>query len=313
MAQASYLDQRLTNVSNAWMNDDKDFIAEQVFPIVPVQKKTFKVGSYTKESLRVPNTSVRTGEAKARRVNLGRTDQQMGPLSEHALSDFVTNDDQEMTDDPYDALEDATENIMQKMSLIDEKALATFLSSTSNITHNTNIGATPTNQWNDYGNSTPFNDIKTGAIQMKSSALKIPNTFFTSWEAWIQMVDHPDFLDRIKWSQTGVMTEADFLKLFAPYGITNIIIGKVSENTAQEGLTDSLSAVWGKNAWLAYITNKPGLREVNGGYKFQLENSRRTTRESFNNPPGDEIVQFDYYDYELMNAECFYLMQAVVA
>lgn len=313
MAQASYLDQRLTNVSNAWLNADEDFIATKIFPVVPVQKKTFKVASYTKESLRVPSTSVRTGESKARRVNLGRTDQQMGPLSEHALSDFVTQEDQEMTDDPYDALSDSTENIMQKMELIDEKALATFLSSTANITHNVNIGATATNQWSDYGNSNPFNDIKTGAISMKSTALKIPNTFFTSWEAWIQMVDHPDFLDRIKWSQTGVMTEADFLKLFAPYGISNIVIGKVSENVAQETLTDSLSAVWGKNAWLAYITPTPGRKQVNGGYKFQLEGARQTTRETKNNPRGDEIVQYDYYDYELLNSECFYLMQAVVA
>jgi hypothetical protein len=311
MSQPTFIDQYLTNVSNAWRNDSADFIAEKIFPVVGVNKKTFKVASYSKENLRVPSSSVRTGESKAKRVNLGRSEDTVGPLQEHSLSDFVTKEDQAMTDNPYDALSDSSENILQKMALIDEKDLATTLSDTAIVTQNTTKSGT--GQWSDYSNSNPFNDIKTGCIAMKASALKVPNTFFTSWEAWIQMVDHPDFLDRIKWSQTGVMTDSDFLKLFAPYGITKIYIGKVSENSAVEGQTDSLSAVWGKHAWLGYITDRPGLREVNGGYKFQLNGGRETTRETFNNPPGDEIVQRDYYDYELLNPECFYLIKNAVA
>jgi hypothetical protein len=311
MSQPSYVDQRLTNVANAWMNADSDFIAQQVFPVVPVTKKTFKVAGFTKESLRIPSTSVRTGESKAKRVSLGRTEDDFGPLHEHSLADFVTRDDQQMSDNPYNALNDSTENILQKMALIDEKALATVLSNASIITAGTTLSGI--HQWSDYANSTPFEDIKTGALAMKSSALKAPNTFITSWEAWMQMVDHPDFLDRIKWSQTGVMAESDFLKLFAPYGITKILIGKVSENTAYEGQTDSLSAVWGKHAWLAYITNRPGLKEVNGGYRFTLTNGRETTRETMNNPAGDEVLVRDYYDYELLNAGCFYRITNVVA
>lgn len=311
MSQPTYIDQYLTNVSNAWLNADSDFIAEKLFPVVSVPKKTFKVAGYTKESLRIPSSSVRTGEAKARRVNLGRTEDDFGPLHEHSLSDFVTQDDIDMTDDPYDALGDAVENIMQKLALIDEKDLATTLASTAVITQNVTLAGT--DQWSDYDNSTPFDDIKTAAITMKGTALKVPNTFACSWEVWIQLVDHPDFLDRIKWSQTGVMTEADFLKLLAPYGITQIFIGKVSENVAVEGDSDSLSAVWGKHAWLAYVTATPGRKQVNGGYKFQLMNGRETTREAFNNPKGEEVLVRDYYDYELLNPELFYLIKNAVA
>lgn len=311
MSQPTFIDQYLTNVSNAWRNSDADFIAEKIFPSIPVNKKTFKVAGYTKESLRVPSSSVRTGESKSKRASYGRNSDDVGPLREHSLSDFVTEDDKSMTDNPYDALSDATESLHSKLALIDEKDLATQMANTAIITQNTTLSGG--DQWSDYGASNPFDDIKTGAIQMKNSALKVPNTFFTSWEAWIQMVDHPDFLDRIKWSKTGVMSEGDFLQLFAPYGIEKIFIGKVSENTGVEGQADSLGAVWGKHAWLGYVTNKPGLREVNGGYKFQLDGKRETTREAFNNPPGDEIVVRDYYDYELLNPEVFYLIKNVVA
>jgi hypothetical protein len=311
MAQPTFTDQFLTNVSNAWRNNLSDMIAERICPVVGVNKKTFKVASYSKENLRVPSSSVRTGESKSKRVNWGRDENTIGPLAEHSLSDFVTRDDQKMTDNPYDALSDATENILQKMALIDEKELATALANTAVVTQN--VTKSGTGQWSDYANSNPFDDIKTGAITMKGSALKVPNTFFCSWETWVAMVDHPDFLDRIKWSQTGVMTDGDFVKLFAPYGINKIFVGKVSENTAVEGDSDSLSAVWGKHAWLGYVTDQPGLREVNGGYKFQLNGGRETTRETFNNPPGDEVVVRDYYSYEILNPECFYLIKNAVA
>ena len=94
--------------------------------------------------------------------------------------------------------------------------------------------------------------------------------------------------------------------------LTEKTIKKVSENTAAQGQSDSLSAVWGKHAWLGYVTDTPGRKQVNGGYKFQLEGGRETTRESFNNPPGDEIVNRDYYGHFLLNPECFYLMKTVV-
>lgn len=306
-----YVDQALTNVSNAWFNQDSDFIANRIFPEVVVTKKTFKIPEYSKDNLRVPSSSVRTGESKAKRVSYGRTYNDAGPLQEHSLSDFVTKDDYDMTDDPFDPESDAVENINHLMALIDEKDLASMLSDTAVVTQNTTLSGT--DQWSDYGNSNPFDDIKIGAIQMRNSSLKVPNTFFTSWEAWIQMVDHPDFLDRIKWSKTGVMTEADFLQLFAPYGITKIAIGKAAENTAVEGQTDTLGAVWGKHAWLGYVTDRPGRKEVNGGYKFRLQDGREVTKEAQNNPPGTEVVNRDYYDHILLNEECFYLLKNVVA
>lgn len=311
MSQPTFIDQYLTGVSNAWFNQDTDFIGDKVFPEILVKKKTFKVPEYTKDSLRIPSNSLRTGESKSKRINLFRDSQDVGPLQEHSLSDFVTKDDYDMTDNPYDPEGDAVENLNQALMLIDEKDIANQLTNTSVVTNN--VTKSGTSQWNDYGNSNPFADIKTGALAMKGDALKIPNTFITSWEAWIQMVDHPDFLDRIKWSKTGVMTEADFIQLFAPYGIENVLIAKASENTAAEGAAATLGSVWGKSALLAYITPRPGLKQVNGGYKFRLEGGREVTREAKNNPPGTELVNRDYYDNVLLNDECFYLIKNVVA
>lgn len=302
-----FQDQRLTNVSTAWMNQDKDFISDLIFPEVVVKKPTFEVGKYLKDSLIIPTSSVRTGEAKAKRVSLNRGVDVFGPLNEHALSDFVTRADYQLTDDPFEPEADAVENLHQKMALIDESALATQLSDASVITQNTTLSGT--SQWNDE-NSNPFQVLKTAA---QTASFKKYNTLFMGSEVYDNLILHPELLDRIKWSATGVITEEAMLALFRPFGIERIVVGRAQSNTGKEGVSDAFSSVWGKNAWLGYVTPRPGRKELNGGYKFRLENAREVTKEAMNNPPGTEIVVRDQYDHIIMNTECFYLIKNAVA
>ncbi|MCK0519319.1 hypothetical protein [Williamsia sp. DF01-3] len=99
-----------------------------------------------------------------------------------------------------------------------------LLTDTSIITQNTTLSGR--SQWSDYGNSNLFKDIKTAVLQARAASFKAPNTITFSQDVWLQLVDHPDFLDRIKWSNLGVVTEADFLRLFAPYGIARVLVGR---------------------------------------------------------------------------------------
>lgn len=304
--QASYIGQALTNVSTAWLNDD--FISELIFPEVLVKKPTFQVGKYGKDSLIIPSSSVRAGEAKAKRVSLTRGYDTYGPLNEHSLSDVVTREDYELSDEPFDPESDAVENIHQKMALVDENDLATQLSSTSIITQNTTLSGT--SQWSD-STSNPFQDIKTGA---QTASFKKYNTLFMGSTVYDNLILHPELLDRIKWSATGVITEEAMLALFRPFGIERIVVGRARKNTGEEGTgTNTFSSVWGKNAWLGYVTPGPGRKEISGGYKFRLEGAREVTKETFNNPPVTEVVVRDQYDHIIMNTECFYLIKDAVA
>lgn len=305
--QPTYVDKALTDVSTAWVNSDRDFISNIIFPEVLVKQPTFEVAKYSKDATRVPTSTVRTGEALAKRVTLGRSFDTVGPLQEHALSDFVTKADYQMTDDPFEPESDAVENIMRKMALVDELALATQLGDTSVITQNTTLSGT--SQWSDE-NSTPFQTIKTAA---QAATFKKFNTLFMGSEVYDSLILHPELLDRIKWSQTGVITEEAMLALFRPFGIERIVVGRAERDTAAEGLTSDFGSVWGKNAWLGYVTNRPGRKELNGGYKFRVENMREVTKEVKANPAGSEIVASDYYDHIILNTEAFYLIKNAVA
>lgn len=306
--QPTYIDQALTNVSQAWQNSDADFIAHILLPEVQVNKPTFKVGKYGKDGLRLPSNTLRTGESKAKRVNLTRGYDDIGPLQEHSLSDFITKDDYDLTDDPFEPESDAVENMNSIMALVDEKDVATQLTDTSIVTQNTTLSGT--DQWSDYDNSDPITDIVSAISVAKFMNF---NTIAMGREVWLKLTQHPVILDRLKWSERGVVTEEAFLSLLAPYGIKKLAIGNAKENTAKEGLTDSISSIWGKNVVLAYVTDKPGRKKVNGGYKFRLKNGREVTREPKTNPRGTELVNTDYYGHFILSTDCFYLIKNAVA
>lgn len=308
---AFYVDQALTNLSQAWTNDSTDFIARKVFPTLEVEKKTGKYWAYNKDNLRVPSSTLRTGRSKTREATYGKSLSDFGPLQEHALKDFVTKDEYDMTDQPLNVESDTVNFLNEQMAIAEEADLAGTLADTAVITNNTTKSGT--GQWSDYGNSNPFADITTAVTTARSAMIKVPNTIIFSWEVWIQLISHPDLLDRIKWSATGVLSEQSLLTLLAPFGITNVLIGKVMKNSAAEGQTDSLVSVWGKHAWLAYVTPTPGLRAVNGGYTLQLKGGKYVDRQDLFDPKGTEIRNNDYYDQMLFSSDCFYLIKNAVA
>lgn len=311
MSQPIFLDKALTGVSNAWFNQDGDLISDRIFPTVTVKQKTFRVPKYGKEGLIIPNSLARTGESKSKRVDYSRTYDTPTVLTEKSLSDVVTKDDYEQSDSPFNAESDSVEFIQSRMELANEKNLATILSDTNLITQNQTLSGP--SQWSDVANSDPINDIKTALKAINGNAFRIPNAIWFDYNVWLVLMDHPAIVDRVRGAVVQEITKEMFLRLLAPYGITKMYVANAKENTGGEGLADSVSGVWNKHAWLGYVTDKPGMKQVNGGYKFALENGRSVTKEYKNNPPVTEVVNTDYYEHILLNDTCYYLFKNAIA
>lgn len=305
-----YVVPELSNTFQQWVNNPNGFLAEKIFPEVLVDNERFLVWSGGNQHLIVPSTTLRFGKAKANESSYSRATTEKGPLNERALSDFITERQYKLGSSPLSVENQVVEGLASQMQLVDEKALSDFFSSTSNITHYNTL--TGTDKWSDFGNSNPFNDITTAIVTQNAVSPADMNTAWLSKVAWLQIVNHPDFLDRIKWSKTGVMTEADFLQLLSPYGIEKLYIGNAKYNTANEGQNASYSNIWGNHFWLGYVTDTPGAQEINGGYKFRLRDSRRVTRETKNNPPGNEVVNTDFYDNICLSTDVYYMIQNIV-
>lgn len=290
----------LTNVSKAFKNTD--YIASQVLPELPVDEDAGFYYTYDKSGLRVVETriaaNVKADVAEVER-NLAKT--AYGPLEKQALDEFLSDDEKNRSKPPLNAQIDTTENVTDLFLLSKEAKAAALFGNTAVVTQNTTLSGTA--KWSDYGNSNPFDDIKTGKVQMKAGGIKLPNSCILSWETWSVIEQHPDFLDRIKWSERGIMTPEIFASLI---GVSKVFIGTAVKNTAVEGQTDVLAPVWGKNFHLAYINPRPALKDLSAGYTLQLTDGRGVETIDSRKEDGEYERVSDYYLQYLMCPEVVY-------
>lgn len=308
-----YVDPVLTNLSQKWTNDSEDFIAEKLFPVVEVPKPSGKYWAYNKDNLKAGGTNIdlRSGRAKTAEVTFGKSLQDFGPLQEHALKDFISRDELQFVDSPLDIEADSVDNLNEVMKLAQEISLATILRDTAVITNNITLSGN--SQWSDYVNSDPFATIKARVISLRNSAFKKPNTIAFGWDVWLQLVDHPKLLERIKYNRDGVITTADIVKLFSPYGITQVFVGGAMYDNTVEGQTGTPTSVWGKDVLIGYVSPRPSLRSVNGGYTLRLSNGKKVDKWDEADPEGEYVRNRDYYDQMLFASELFSLIKNAVA
>lgn len=301
----------LTNVSQLYQNDPDQFIAESVAPIVTVPKKLFNIYFYGKENLKkaVDDTRTRFGDTK--QVQQSVSSKAFGPLRGHELMDGIDFDQDMMTEAPLDFEIDIVNLLSAQMALTKELAVAKMLSDTAVLTQNQTLSGG--SQWSDYGNSTPFEDLAHAARQQRLNGLKPANTLILSYYGFSILQQHPDLIERVKYSNVASLTLEMMQTLFAQFGIRRILVSSAVYDTAAEGLTASNSYVWGNHAWLAYITPTPGLRTVNGAYTFTLDNGRYVDSWFEQKKKTKWIRNNDYYIPQIVGPEAFYFFQNAFA
>lgn len=301
----------LTNVSQAYRPDPAQFIAEMIAPSIMVPKKQFNIYFYGKENLKQVVDDTRTRFGKTKQAQMSITSQPFGPLRGHELMDGIDFDQDVMTESPLDLEVDITNFLSDQMALTKEVATASILTSTSNITQNTTLSGT--SQWTDYANSSPFDDLKTATNDVRLYGLHPVNTLTMSYYTFSILQQHPDLIERVKYSNVASLTLEMMQQLFGQFGIQKILVSAAVKDTAAEGLTASNAFVWGNDVLLGYVTPTPGLRQVNGAYTFTLENGRYVDSWFEQGKKTKWIRNNDYYHTEIVGAEAFYLIKDAVA
>lgn len=259
-----HMDMPLTNISIAYRQDANNFIADKVFPLVPVAKQgnkyfTYDIGDFyrTDAQRRAPGTE---SAGSGWRMS---TDSYF--CDKWAVHKDIADDDRANADAPIDLDRDASEFITLDMLISKEVAFVSSFFTTSLWTGSTTASdITPGNLW-DTTAGTPIDDI---AEQSDSIAQKTgyrPNALVLGPEVFKELKEHPDILDRIKYTQKGVVTREILAGLFE---VDNIYIPYAVRNTAKEEATDSMSFIYGKHALLCYIERSPGIMKPSAGYTF---------------------------------------------
>ena len=302
------VDPMLTNVAVAYQNSE--YIADKIFPMLQVKKQSGKHFVYDKGRFRI-NEVLRAVGANSKEVTLKVTTGTTYFCEDHALKQFVADEDRDNAITPTTPMVDATENATDMLQVSREYALASYMANVSNLTNSTTLSGT--DQWSDYANSDPFDDIMTGIESVHGKIFVKPNTLVLGQQTFNSLKNHPDLLDRVKYSQKGVIT-IDLLKSL--FDVEHVLIGGAGYNSATEGQTDDMAYIWGKHAWLLYINPKTAAKMITFGFAYtwkkikteRLRGSDEEDRKGTYVRVGDH-----YYDQQVVTVDAAYLIADATA
>jgi hypothetical protein len=265
----AHIDRALTNMSVAYMQEEANFIADKVFPQIPVKKQSDVYFTYNKGDFFRDEARVRAAASESVGGEYGVEAGDPYYCRVHAFHKDVTEQDRANYDEPLDADTDATDFVSQKMLVRREVQWATkYFKPGIWTTERDGVATAPAAgqvlHFSDPA-SDPIKIISDEIVTMAGSTGFRPNTIVMTPAVFYALKNHPDILDRIKYTQKGIVT-ADLLATL--FEVENFFVAWSVVNTANQGATDNIGFVMGKHMLLMYVNPRPALKKPSAGYIF---------------------------------------------
>lgn len=266
--QDAHIDRAMTNISVAYLQEATNFVADKVFPIVPVKRQSDVFYIYNKGDFMRDEAQLRGAASESAGGDYGVEASSPYYCRKHAFHKDVTPEERANYDEPLDADMDATDFVSQKMLIRREMAWTdTFFKTGVWGTEFEGAATASTGKlvyW-DNPTSTPIQDITNAAVGMASATGMKPNTLLLSPSAFNALKNHDDILDRIRYTQKGIVTTDLLATLFE---VDKVLVGWGVVNSAAKGATDDVDFIMGKHALLCYSNPRPALKKPSAGYIF---------------------------------------------
>lgn len=288
-----HIDQVLTNISVGWPTEG--LAGAALFPSVSVRKQSDKYYVFGREGW-LPEADLRAPGTEANEISGAAVSTDTYYAQEHALQIAVTDEERENADSPLSPDRDGTNMVTSKIMLGRERTFQTLATTTTNYASGHSVTLSGTDQWSDYANSDPIDDLRTAKATIHSKIFTEPNVAIIPYQVMTKLEDHPDFLERIKYSERAIFSPE---LLASVLGIQRVIVPGVGINSANLGATASLGYLWGKDVVLAYVPPSGGLKVPAYGYEFNW-NSQAVDRWREEKRKSDVIRVSRYYDVKLV-------------
>lgn len=260
----AHFDKVLTNISVGYPNNA--FIAEFFAPTVPVTKQSDKYYIHGREGwVLEPGSDVRAPGSAANRIPGLQLSTDTYFCVEHALEIGVTDEERENADSPLAPDREGTELVTDKLMLARELAVRDLVTTAANYATGYTTTLSGTTQWSDYTNSDPIPAFKVARTAIHAGLFLEPNHHVFPYQVMSILEDHPDFIERIKYSQAGIITQDIIARVL---GIGSMVVPGAGYNTARMGQTESLAYIWGKDVMTFYNPQSPGRKTPAFMYEF---------------------------------------------
>jgi len=264
-----HIDQYLTNLSVAFVQDSSKFVADKVFPIVPVSKQSDKYSIYPKGHFWRDEVAPRPLGGRPNQANF---DVEQGTyLAEEEGLEYKLDDRlRANADQPLDPDRAGMRLLTEQMMVHRDSDWAsayfrTGVWGTDLTGASSSPGAGQFLQFDQSGTE-PVEFLDEERDGLGGATGMDPNTLVLGRDVFRVVKNHPEVKDRIKYTQRGIVTAEILAELF---GVERVVIPGSIKNTAQEGAADAIDFIVGrKDALLVYSAPNPAIDQPSGGYIF---------------------------------------------
>lgn len=175
--------------------------------------------------------------------------------NDHALASAVADEERENADPIIQPDIDRTEFLTERILLNQESAIEDLLRNSSDISEKL---LAPGAEWNDAG-SDPVADVQEARLAVFSQCQRRANVMVLPYNVFETVRNHPAIVDRIKYSTQGILTPELLAQVF---DVDRVLVPRCFINNAAKGQAASVSPLWGSNAYLMHVAERPGLKQV---------------------------------------------------
>lgn len=264
-----HVDQLLTNLSVAFVQESAKFVADKVFPIVPVAKASDKYVIYPKGHFWRDEVGPRPLGGRPNQANFD-VEQGTYVCEEEGLEYKLDERLRANADQPYDPDRSAMRLLTEQMMVHRDSDWASSyfkkeVWDTDLKGKSSSPGAGEFLQFDQSGTE-PVDFFDEQRDDLGAATGMEPNTLVLGRDVFRVLKNHPEIKDRIKYTQTGFVTAEILAKLF---GVDRVVIPGSVKNSAAEGAADAIDYIVGrKDALLVYSAPNAAIDQPSGGYIF---------------------------------------------
>lgn len=263
------VDAVLSNISVAYTQDQTKFIANKVFPVINVEKKSGVFMKYNREDWNRDEAQKRADitESVGGGFDLSKDYYNADVYAFHmdigdqAVANAMT---------PLQPVAEATRFVAGRLLLRQEVDFAqsffkTGVWGTDMVGHATTAGTNQFVQFSNTAVSDPMGVIELAKEGVAAKTGYDVNTMVIGRQVLSALKNHPEIIDRIKYTSAETVTLELLARLF---DVDRVFVGSSFVNTAKEGQAESLQYNFGKSILLTHSAQTPGLLTPSAGYTF---------------------------------------------
>jgi len=288
------------------------FIADMIFPTVQVQKQSDAYFVFNRaDRLRHERTDRAPG-TRARRITENVSSATYF-CKNYALAAGVTIEDKANADPLLvsELLNGSAQSLLDKLAIDWELRVATTVTSTSNV----GSSAAVSSAWNGAGHVLTDMNAAIDNVRYSNGILAAGLSVVFGDEAWSSFRRDATVRNLIFGTNNGggYPSEQQAANLL---GVKRVLVGGAFQNTGEEGLSESISTIWGDNVLVYYAPDAPTTQKPSFGYNFRwaapgLPNMQ-VERHPYDSREKCEEIEVGYYqDEKLTGASYGFLLTAV--